>query len=247
MTWTREHTYRTLRSFLARPFSDVLNGLERCLADDARGYRELGLVGLGLVAGWWIYVPLHELAHAFGCLAAGGSVSRLEIDPLYFGTLLEGLVPFVVAGGEYAGHLSGFDTHGSDAVYLTTVLAPFVLALFPGVWALRRAARSGSATPFGFFLPFALAPFLSLTGDAYEFGSILVTRLPPWSDPGLREALRGDDVVRLAQELAAHGGIPWGGFATAFAVGALWAFATYAVASALADALGEKSVEPLAG
>jgi hypothetical protein len=42
-------------------------------------------------------------------------VWRLEIDPLYGGALLARWLPFVEAGGEYAGRLSGFDTAGSDA------------------------------------------------------------------------------------------------------------------------------------
>src|SRR6185369_9765239 len=146
--------------------------------------------------------------------AAGGTVSRLEIDALYGGALLVRVFPWVVAGSEYAGRLSGFDTRGSDTVYLVTDLLPFVLTL-PGVWALRRAARAGRPALFGAAAPFALAPLLSLTGDAYEIGSILVTRLPPWAS--VAALLRGDDVSKVFARVGAVASPPWGGFALAIA------------------------------
>lgn len=226
------------------PFLDLSRGLEHCLlgAEPAggRGYRELLLVGLGLAAGWWIYVPVHELLHALGCLAGGGSVSRLEIAPLYGGGILARLIPFVHAGGEYAGRLSGFDTHGRDAVYLATVFAPYALTLWPGVWALRRSARNGRAFAFGFVIPMALAPFVALPGDAYEIGSILTTRLPPWSDDA--ELLRRDDLLLLISELDGRSGKLWGGAAVGAVVGGVWAFATYAAGSLVSTRLREPAV-----
>ena len=86
-----------------------------------------------------------------------------------------------------------------------TDLAPFVLTLFPGVWLLRRAAGARNALGFGTALPFALAPFLSLTGDAYEIGAIAVTRLPPWSHWPL--LLRRDDLILRIAELARRSGV----------------------------------------
>ncbi len=220
--------HRFFRAFLATPVIDSWHGFERSLD---RGFRGLALVLFGLAIGWGVYVPLHELLHAGACLAAGGSVSLLEIDPLYGGQLLARIFPFVAPGGDYAGRLSGFDTGGSDLVYLATDFGPFVLTLFPGVWALRRAGAGGRAFGFGFWLPFALAPFLSLTGDAYEIGSILVTRLPPWQGSAV---LRSDDVLRLAGELRALDGAPWGGALLAFLLGTVWAFATYAAGAWIA-------------
>lgn len=219
---------------LTAPFRDLLSGLDRCLE---RGVRSLALVFLGLLAGWWVYVPLHELLHAAACMAAGGAVSRLEIDGLYGGALLARVFPFVVSGSEYAGRLSGFDTRGSDWIYLATDLGPFVLTLFPGVWLLRRAAAARRPFLFGASLPFALAPFLSLTGDAYEIGSILVTRLPPWAGDGL---LRGDDLFTKGAELARTPGAPWTGFALAALLGVAWAFLTWALGSALAGRPAER-------
>jgi hypothetical protein len=223
-----------LGSFLKRPFMDVLQGLERCLD---RGVPGLLLAMLGLAAGWWIYVPLHELLHAAACLATGGEVSRLEIGAPYGGRILAWIVPFVVPESSYAGRLSGFDTHGSDLIYLATDLGPFVLTLFPGVWALRRSAAARRPLLFGMALPFALGPFLSLTGDAYEIGSILTTNLPPWNGLAVRELLRGDDLGKMLSRLAKVPGAPWGGAGLAFFLGVLWAYLTYGLGSAVARKL----------
>ena len=233
---------RAALRFVTLPFLDVSRALERCLLDPggtgrAGGYRGLVLVGLGLVLGWWIYVPVHELLHAAGCLAAGGSVSRLEIAVLYGGGILARLFPFVEAGGDYAGRLSGFDAGGSDLVYLATVFAPYLLTLWPGVWAVRRSGRRGRAFTFGLALPAALAPFVSLAGDAYEIGSILTTRLAPWSAHA--ELLRRDDLFLLIAELADRGAAPWGGVAVGALLGTAWAFVTYAAAGRVAAGLAE--------
>ncbi len=213
-----------MRTFFAAPVTDVLEGMEQCLE---AGTRSLFLILGGMIAGWWVYVPLHELLHAVACLASGGTISKLEIDPLYGGAVLARLLPFVESGGDYAGRLSGFDTGGSDVVYLITVFGPYLLTLFPGVWAMRQSGHRHSAVFFGFWIPWALAPFVSLTGDAYEIGSILITNLPPWAgvDP-----LRSDDVFRLVDELSALPEPPWTGAVLAFLTGALWAFVTYALA-----------------
>jgi hypothetical protein len=218
------------------PFLDAFHGLDRCLD---RGARGLVYAALGLIAGWWLYVPVHELLHAAACWAAGGTVTRLEVDRLYGGALLARVFPFIVPASDYAGRLSGFNTHGSDLIYLATDLGPFLLTLFPGVWALRRAAAARRAAWFGAALPFALAPFLSLGGDAYEIGSILATRLPPWAAPAARSLLRGDDLVKKLGELAGVPGAPWGGAALAALLGLAWAFLTYGLGDALARALGQ--------
>lgn len=227
-----------LAALFAAPFRDTLAGLDELLAG---GTRALLLVGLGLLAGWWIYVPLHELAHAFGCLAAGGTVSRLEIDALYGGSALAELVPFVVPVSDYAGRLSGFDTGGSDRVYLATVLAPYLLTLWPGVWWLRRAAAARRALLFGAALPWALAPFVALPGDAYEIGSLVAVRMPPAF--GRRELI-GDDVLRRAAELDFAGDPALlGGFALACLFAIIWAFIWYAAAGWVGGRLGAPAPE----
>lgn len=226
---------------LTLPFLDVMRGLERCLTapEPTGGLRRLSFVGLGLAVGWWIYVPVHELLHALGCLATGGSVSRLEIATVYGGGILARLVPFVEAGGEYAGRLSGFDTGGSDPVYLATVFAPYALTVWPGVWALRTSGRRGRAFAFGLAIPVALAPFVALPGDAYEIGSILTTRLPPWSEEA--EVLRRDDLVLLISELGGRSEAPWGGAAVGTLFGVVWAYVTYTLGSLVSSGLEKRA------
>ena len=199
---------------------DLFFGLERCTRS---GWRDLAWIACGFAVGWWVYVPVHELLHAGACELSGGTVTELEIATLYGGALLERALPFVVAGGDYAGRLSGFDTGGSDLVYAATVVGPFVLTLFPGVFALRRAIGRASSWTFGFWIPVATAPLLSATGDAYELGSILVTRVAPWSAEPARELVRGEDLFRVAGDLSEHGdGAPWAGLIAAAFVGLLW-------------------------
>ena len=210
--------------FFVAPARDLFHGMDKCLEYGTRG---LFLIGAGLIVGWWIYVPVHELMHALACLVTGGTVSRLEINPLYGGVVLASVFPFVVAGGEYAGRLAGFDTGGNDLIYLATVFGPYLLTLLPGVWAFRRSGARGASFLFGFWVPWAFAPFISLTGDAYELGSILVTQLPPWAS---FDVLRSDDLILLVGELAKLPEPPWIGAALSFLVGVLWAFATYALA-----------------
>jgi len=201
---------RRLGETLRRPFFEVFLGLESCMAG---GGRSLFAVFAGLLLGWWIYVPLHELLHAFGCLIAGGEVTRLEIGFLYGGAVLASWIPWVVAGSEYAGRLSGFSTGGSDLVYLIT--------------------------------PWALASFMSLTGDAYEIGSILLTWIPPWSSEGMREVIRGDDIFLLPARLqeAGLGGVGWMGVVVAAVLGAIWALAWWYLASLVASSLGQAVLE----
>lgn len=229
-------------AFFLRPAKDAFRGLEALLMRS--GGRALVLVFLGLLLGYWIYVPLHELAHAFACLATGGTVTRLEIDALYGADFLSRVFPWVVSGSEYAGRLSGFDTGGNDLIYLATDLGPFVFTVFPAVLWLRWAARRGKPLLFGASLPWALAPFLSLTGDAYEIGSILVTRLPPWSEPAVSALLRGDDLGKKIAELAAGAAPPWGGLVIAVLLGTLWAFTTYGLGGWVAGRLSQPPLIP---
>jgi hypothetical protein len=227
--------------FIARPFQEILSGLERCLV---RGVTGLVLCFTGLLVSWWVYVPLHELLHAFGCELGGGRVWRLEIDPLYGGALLARWLDFVVAGGDYAGRLAGFDTGGSDAVHLLTTGLPFLITTLPGVWLLRWGARRASGLAFGAGLVPAMGPFLSLTGDVYEVGSLLVVQLPPWSSAPARLILVGDDVAVVIGRLGPAASL-WLAFFLAWAIGVTLAFLLYAAASGVATRLGQPGLEPL--
>ena len=224
---------------IAAPFLETLNGLDRVL--DGQMSRMLW-VFLGLGIGWWVYVPLHEFLHALGCLATGGEVWELEIARAYGGSLYAALFDFVTPHSEYAGRLSGFDTHGNDLIYLATDLAPYLLTFFPGVWLWRRAATRSQPLVWGAMLPVALAPFVSLTGDAYEIGAILATHIPPWTTMQALEAIRGDDLFLVVERLGSQAGLGLG-VALSTVFGGLWAWSWYALSARLAKKLGVESVQ----
>jgi hypothetical protein len=234
-----------LVQLLRRPVDDYVAAL-RTLAV-GHGWLRIAVLLGAAASTWWVYVPLHELAHAFGCLLGGGSVSRLDIDPVYGAALLQRIFPFVHVGSDYAGQLAGFDTRGSDATYLLTDFLPFLGTILLGVPLLRAAGRDGSspavqAARFGASLPLAFAPFLSLTGDYYEMGSIVVSRVAAWLTPGVPVTRwRGDDLFKLAGQLFGNGGTgsvgDVAGMAASFALGVVLAFLTYAVGGAWAGVI----------
>jgi hypothetical protein len=115
------------------------------------------------------------------------------------------------------------------------VLAPFLLSVALGVPALRRAARP-MARPgwrpwlLGAAAPVAYAPFVSLIGDYYEAGSILVSRAAQWIEPAFPlKRWRSDDIFRLVRELSDAGGGPfdWFGVGASLAAGMTLALLTY--------------------
>lgn len=202
------------------------------------GFGHLALMLAGLLAGWWLYVPVHELLHVAGCLVTGGQVSRLELSPEYGGVLLASVFDWVVPESDYAGQLTGFDTGGSDGVYLATVYAPYLLTLFPGFWLWQRTlagpASPGRTLAFGALLPLITAPLMALTGDFYEFGSILVSRVFTLLGAADTEAWRSDDLFRLIGDLAPNTtAIDWLGVSLGLLVGIVFAFLTLAGGSRL--------------
>jgi hypothetical protein len=224
---------RTLIGLFRLPLDDYTIALGP-LGDGFRPARVVVLVAAAAVS-WWVYVPIHELAHALGCIAGGGTVTRLEIDPFYGAAWLQRIFPFVAVGSDYAGQLTGFDTGGSDLTYLLTDFLPFVLTILVGVPLLRMAARMRpglrQAAVFGASLPLAMAPFTSLVGDYYEMGSIIVSRAVSWIVAGFDlERWRSDDLVKLAGELFSAGGGAGdaAGLTVSTIVGVVLAFATYA-------------------
>jgi hypothetical protein len=225
-----------------QPFSDLF----ACIEVSTRGARPfvaLAAMPLGMALTWFVYTPIHELLHVLGCVATGGSVSELEIQPIYGGRLLAKIFPFVVPGGEYAGRLSGFDTRGSDLVYLATDFTPYLLTILIGVPVMRLCTVRARPFLFGAAVVVGLAPFYSIPGDYYEMGSILTTRAASWLLPGNAAAyggLRSDDVFALIGDVLARPaelGLPGGGetglalslIGVSLAVGVLLAFLTYAL------------------
>ena len=215
-----------MTAWLAKPWRDLLDGMDAVLNGKA---RNLGMVMAGLLVGWWLYVPVHELSHAAACWLSGGEVTRLEIDSIYGGGLLAAVFPWVVAGSEYAGRLSGFDTKGSDLRYLLTDLGPFLWCPF-GLALLLHSARGRRPFVWGAALPWSFAPFLSLPGDAYEMGSILLTRLPTFES--FASVVRGDDAMAILPAARLAGAtLAW---SLAAAVGLAWALLWYGGSRTLA-------------
>ncbi len=190
---------------LPRVFRQFSRDLQQILDGPAPGSR-LALLMLGAALSWWVYVPVHELLHAAGCLLGGGGVERLEIAPLYGGSLLAQIFPFVVAESDYAGRLSGFDTGGNDGIHILTVALPYILAPV-GFLLLGRALRQGSPFLFGASTPLLFSPLISVTGDFLELGGILLFRL--WPEAGCAyRGLISDDLWRLATEISILRGTP---------------------------------------
>jgi hypothetical protein len=182
---------------------------------------------LSLIVSWVVYVPIHELLHALGCVVTGGEVTRLEIRWYYGGSLLAKTFPWVVSESEYAGRLSGFRTFGSDLVYLATDFGPFVLSVILGVPLLKLCTRRHRPILFPIAVVLGLAPFYNLPGDYYEMASIITTRastpLARMSHPKVEpeiavdlevpcpeiegsptagfRCLRSDDIFRLIEQL----------------------------------------------
>lgn len=228
---------RYMTHILATPFEDFFSGLESSITGVSPFY--LIVVLISFVASWWIYVPLHELAHAFGCILGGGTVTELQISPMYGANILKDIFPFVTVGSEYAGQLTGFDTKGSDLIYLLTDFFPYLLTIFIGVPLLKSAARSSplsACLKLGFSLPIAFAPFISFSGDYYEMGSIIVTRLVKTFSPAFDPSVwRSDDLFKLSQELF-FSGAPFGagdiiGVACSFLLGIVLIYVTYLLGS----------------
>jgi len=234
-----------------RPLDDVLACLERIVTVRSP-LRVLPPLLLSLVVSWVIYVPIHELLHAFGCWLGGGEVTKLEISARYGGGILAKFLPFVVTASEYAGRLSGFDTKGSDLTYLLTDFMPFVLSVVLGVPLLKIAGRKRRPMIFGLAVVTGLAPFYNLPGDYFEMGSIVVTRtvtlLRGWTGPPAYAKLRSDDIFKLLEtyctdpaQLDLSGTMNMLGGASvivlSLAVAVLLAFLTYAMGHAFARAL----------
>jgi hypothetical protein len=230
--------------FFRDPFDDLAAAMDAQVARTLRPWRAFVIVILAGAASWWAYVPVHELLHALGCYVTGGSVTELQIAPRYGGTLLARVFPFVVGHSNYAGRLSGFDTKGSDLIYLATDAMPFLLSVFIGVPLLKACGRAGRPALLGPAFVLALAPFYSLTGDYYEMGSIITTRVLGVLRGTRPPPYRSDDVIQLVAEVftqPAQFGIAGGSgmaaavlvIATGLGVGALLAFATYAAGARL--------------
>lgn len=191
-----------MKMFFRQPFDDVIQCLERLVTIKRPGVLMVGLLFVGIVT-WFLYVPIHELLHAAGCVVTGGSIWELEIQVHYFGGVLSKIFPWVTTGGEYAGRLTGFDTHGSDLIYLATDFAPFLLTVIVGVPLLKLCGRRKRPVLFAVAVVLGLAPFYNIQGDYFEMGSICTTRIVTevtGAGSIVYPNMRSDDVFRTIEQ-----------------------------------------------
>ncbi len=224
-----------LRDIMAMPLYDYFDGLKVCL--NKIKIPRLIIIITAFFVTWWIYVPVHEILHALGCMLGGGEVTRLELSRLYGPAFLKKIFPFIYSGSEYAGQLTDFNTNNSDITYLLTVFFPYFLTILIGIPLLRSVVNNTSSSnisciKFGIALPIAYSPFISFTGDYYEIGSIIVTRFVFFLSPTLEiERWRSDDLFKLskklfyAQDIISTGDIA--GVALSFLLGIALVFVTY--------------------
>lgn len=188
------------KRILRQPLDDVLACLEPLFMARKPLLVMIPLMVSAVVV-WVVYVPIHEILHAYGCIWSGGSVTELQISGRYLGALFAKYFPFVVTHSEYAGRLSGFDTHGSDLCYMATVFLPFMLSVLIGIPLIKAIRGRRRPILFGAAVVIGLAPFYNLTGDYNEMGTIIVTRAATLgtSNPPVFAGLRpySDDIFNL--------------------------------------------------
>ena len=244
-----------IRRILRQPLDDLLACMEPLFR--VRNALPVFIPMLAaMVVTWILYVPIHELAHAYGCLWTGGEVTELQISARYGGAFYAKYFDFIVTESDYAGRLSGFDTHGSDWVYLATVFLPFALSVVIGIPFLKFLRGRRRPILFGVGIVIGLAPFYNLTGDYLEMGSIIVTRVITGSltGPAHFAGIRSDDVFKLITDLATNpselgldspGKVALGALLTvvSMAVALSLAFLTYWAGHLVATGLGIRGRE----
>jgi len=191
-----------VQRFFRQPLDDVLACLEPLMTVRNPLFVMIPMM-LAMVICWILYVPIHELLHAYGCVWTGGAISELQISSRYGGTIYARYFDFVVTQSDYAGRLSGFDTNESDLCYMATVFAPFLISVLIGIPLVKALRGRRRPVLFGVAIVLGLAPFYNLTGDYLEMGSIIVTRIATGSvaHPAVFEGIRSDDVFKLWTEV----------------------------------------------
>ena len=190
-------------------YHDTMAFLEFLQERAARSRATIPLFFLSVIITWFVYVPIHELMHVAGCIATGGTVSELVMGREYGADFLQHIFPFIVPQTtQYAGRLTGFSP-SADFGYFVTDIAPFLLTIFPGVILYIHAVRQKKLWLTGPGLVIGLAPFINLTGDYFEMGTIISTRVINILTRGASEtaiegfwAMRSDDIFRLLGEIA---------------------------------------------
>jgi hypothetical protein len=196
------HEPLMLQRFFRQPLDDVLACLEPLMTVRNPLFVMLPMM-LAMVLCWILYVPIHELLHAYGCVWTGGDITELQISARYGGAIYAQYFDFIVTESDYAGRLSGFDTNESDLCYMATVFAPFMISVLVGIPLVKALRGRRRPLLFGVAIVLGFAPFYNLTGDYLEMGSIIVTRVATGGlgHPAVFAGIRSDDVFKLWSEV----------------------------------------------
>ncbi|MCB1051229.1 MAG: hypothetical protein H6510_05975 [Acidobacteria bacterium] len=196
-------------ALLKQVFGFALNSLESLMGKGQ--YKDLALLMVAFVAGFFVYTPIHELLHAGAALLFGGTVEELAISPEYGGALLAKVFPFVVTESEYAGQLSGFSVPNYWA-YAGVDWAPYLLSL-PGIALIAKAVQKQKTGLGGLGFLLAFIPVTQFSGDFFEMWSLIFTQIHEALDPALAPgAFVSDDAFKLFGALQENGTL---GFRTA--------------------------------
>lgn len=190
--------YQEIKAVLQETFKC----LEKLMASGK--YSDIVLLMVGFIGCFFVYTPIHELFHVFATWGTGGEVRELALDPMYGGTILAKIFPFVVPESDYAGQLTGFSVPNYWA-YALVDWAPYILSL-PGLWILTRTTAGGKTLLAGAGFMLTFVPITQFSGDFYEFWSLITTQILEARRPGLEAgAFIADDGFKVAGELWENG------------------------------------------
>ena len=234
---------------------DMMSGPPYPIVDDGVGLIKLPSLDLYTFGSWQrLFIDPRKLNTYPNFMEWGGIVTGYFSEPLAFGMRAyqylcrngrkkydvihdNQTLSYGMADIEECGYPMVETIHHPVTIDRDMVL-PFLGTILVGVPLLRAAAHSGrrpiaQAALFGAALPIAFAPFLSLTGDYYEMGSIVVSRVVAWLTPGFAVTRwRSDDLLKLGGQLFGSAGTGTAGDAagvtTSFVLGVALAFLTYA-------------------
>ena len=145
---------------------------------------------------FWVYVPIHELMHAFATILVGGEVKELAIDATYGGVFFAKIFPFVVSESDYAGQLTDFTTRNKFAYFIVDMF-PYLLSL-PGVLLIRLAAKYKRLWLFSIGFLLMLVPMTQIFGDFYEVASLGMGEIMSLLNPSLNpDLIVSDDMFKL--------------------------------------------------
>ena len=187
-----------LTSWTKTALNTPTQALGHLLSDGSN--TKLFILLLVFLVSFWIYVPIHELMHAFGCMLTGGEVRELAIDATYGGKLFAKIFPFVVSESEYAGQLTDFTTPNKFAYFIVDMF-PYLLSL-PGILFIRLAAKKNYLWLFSLGFLLMLVPLTQIFGDFYEATSLGMGEVMTMFNSNLEaDSIVSDDMFKLISSI----------------------------------------------